>query len=100
MLLKKADAPENWTLESVDFVNKCIARQPDCRLGINGTTELKSHVWFKEFEFKKLLKNTLKPAPFIPGRGDNFDRTNFYQTTDEKNMDTELQRRLNEELVK
>jgi serum/glucocorticoid-regulated kinase 2 len=76
MLLKKADAPETWQLEAVDFINKLIARRPDCRLGINGAAELKTHVWLKEFDFKKLLKNEYKPL-FVPSRGENYDKSSF-----------------------
>ncbi len=82
MLLKKADAPESWQLEGVDFINKLIARRPDCRLGINGTPELKTHVWLKEFDFKKLLKGEIKPT-FVPSRGDNYDKVSFLPTPDE-----------------
>lgn len=73
VILKKEHVPENWTLESSDFINKCIARRPENRLGQNGTAELKSHVWLKEFDWKALSKKEMK-SPFIPGGGDNFSK--------------------------
>jgi len=55
-MLKKPDTPENWHLEATDFINKLIARRPENRLGLNGCAELKTHVWFKDFEWKRLAK--------------------------------------------
>jgi serine/threonine protein kinase len=66
MILKKADAPESWNLEAVDFINKCISRKPESRLGINGTPEVKSHVWLKDFDFAALLKHKEPMPPAKP----------------------------------
>ena len=60
-LLKKADMPESWTPEAVDFINKCIARRPESRLGLNNCIELKTHVWHKDQEWRKLQKREEKP---------------------------------------
>ena len=51
LVLKKADTPESWNHEASDFINKCILRKPNSRLGLNGPHEIKSHVWFKDFEW-------------------------------------------------
>ena len=66
-LLKKVDTPEQWSLEATDFINKCISRRPESRLGLNNCIELKTHVWLKEFDFKKLAKREMK-SPFLPTR--------------------------------
>jgi serine/threonine protein kinase len=50
-VLKKADTPESWNHEASDFINKCLVRNPLYRLGVNGTNEIKAHVWFKEFDW-------------------------------------------------
>lgn len=52
--LKKADTPDSWSHEAADFINKCIKRRPEARLGLNGPAELKSHIWFKEFDWRSL----------------------------------------------
>jgi serum/glucocorticoid-regulated kinase 2 len=64
-LLKKADMPEQWSLEATDFINKCISRRPESRLGLNNCLELKTHVWLKEFDWRKCQKREEKP-PFKP----------------------------------
>lgn len=63
--LKKHEIPEGWSLESADFVNKCLQRKPNCRLGINGPSELKQHVWLRDFDWQGLQEKEI-PASFIP----------------------------------
>jgi len=63
--LKKADTPESWNHEASDFINKCILRKPQARLGLNGPNEIKAHVWFKEFDWNGLIARKLT-SPFIP----------------------------------
>lgn len=68
-VLKKADTPESWNHEASDFINKCLTRNPAYRLGVNGTNEIKAHVWFKEFDWVGLqqlkLNAPLTPLPFV-----------------------------------
>ena len=54
VVLKKQDVSDSWNLEAAHFINLCIRRRPQSRLGINGVVELKSHVWFKDFDWKAL----------------------------------------------
>lgn len=65
VILKKADTPESWNHEASDFINKCLLRDPAFRLGVNGTNEIKAHVWFKEFDWLSLIQQKLQ-APLIP----------------------------------
>ena len=76
-MLKKADTPESWNHEASDFINKCILRKPASRLGLNGPSEIKSHVWFKEFDWAGLLARKLQ-SPYAPNPNrKNFDRKSF-----------------------
>jgi serine/threonine protein kinase len=54
IVLKKKDTPESYDLECTDLINKLLSRRPESRLGQNGTPELKSHVWFKDFNWREL----------------------------------------------
>ena len=54
VVLKKTDSPDNWSLEASHFVNLCIRRKSETRIGINGVIELKSHVWFKDWDWRAL----------------------------------------------
>ena len=65
MQIKKSDVPADWSLEAADFINRLIQRKPVNRLGLNGTQDVKAHVWWKGFDWEKLNKKEL-PAPFIP----------------------------------
>jgi hypothetical protein len=67
-VLKKKDTPEAFDLECTDLINKLLARRPESRLGINGTPEIKSHVWFKDINWNE-LKLQLLEATWIPSRG-------------------------------
>ena len=78
LVLKKQakieEKPDDWSDESVDFINKCLKRKDTKRLGyIGGAKELKEHEWFKNFEWDNLLKKTLCP-PFVPKKGGNYDK--------------------------
>ena len=69
------DIPENWSKESVDFINKLLLRKPNKRLGYkNGVNELKNHNWFKDIDWEKLEKKEVE-APFLPDKNsENFDK--------------------------
>lgn len=69
--VKHADLPEGWSHESADFINRCLQRRPNCRLGYNGIEELKEHQWFDEFNWDDLEKKKMK-VPFIPSGNRNF----------------------------
>ena len=42
--LVKTQVPAGWSMESADFINKLLERNPDNRLGCNGPSEVKNHV--------------------------------------------------------
>ena len=69
--------PEGWSLEAADFVNRCLLRKPERRLGFNGPDEVKSHCWFEDLDWEALSEKTLD-APFKPEQqGENFDKSKF-----------------------
>mmetsp|Transcript_48905 Transcript_48905/g.35998 ORF Transcript_48905/g.35998 Transcript_48905/m.35998 type:complete len:97 (+) Transcript_48905:128-418(+) len=71
--IKRVEIPEGWSVESADFINKCLSRKPQSRLGLNGNHEVKSHSWLKDFDFKSLSDRKIN-APFVPASSeDNFD---------------------------
>ena len=52
--IKKSEIPENWSINSVDFINKLLIRKGDLRLGANGIDELKTHPWMENIDWKLL----------------------------------------------
>jgi serine/threonine protein kinase len=54
--IRKSEIPYNWSNESADFCNRLIQRKPQNRLGFNGPEEVKSHSWFRNFNWEKLIK--------------------------------------------
>ena len=78
VILKKISTPENWGHEASDFINKCIKRKQNQRLGLNGPSELRNHIWFREFEWVALQHRKVIP-PFKPAAGDNFDKDKIYE---------------------
>mmetsp|Transcript_26428 Transcript_26428/g.26313 ORF Transcript_26428/g.26313 Transcript_26428/m.26313 type:complete len:182 (-) Transcript_26428:287-832(-) len=54
--IKKAMIPEGWSIEAADFINKLIQRKPANRIGLNGSEELKQHIWLKGFDWDGLLE--------------------------------------------
>lgn len=72
--IKRSELPDNWSLEAADFINKCLQRKPGNRLGLNGPSEVKTHIWLREFDWKALLEKRMD-APFKPpNSNDNFDK--------------------------
>lgn len=63
--LKKKDVPQGWSLESVDFINKLLQRNPEERLGRNGIHEIKNHSWVSNVQWKKMLEKRVdSPCKF------------------------------------
>ena len=72
--IKKFDIPIGWSNDAVDFINKCIQRKPNNRLGYNSILEIKNHKWIKNYDWCELYLHKLKPH-FIPREGDNYSLT-------------------------
>ena len=70
--IRQEEIPAGWSLEAADFINKLIQRKPTSRLGLNGPDELKTHIWFKDYNWDSIVSKTGLP-PFIPPKEDNFD---------------------------
>jgi len=88
--IDREDIPEGWSLESVDFINKCLKRKESRRLGYrHGISELKKHSWFQDFDWESLFNKTM-PAPFVPKKAGNYDKK--YCEVIEKISDTTLER--------
>ncbi len=90
--VKKGMIPEGWGTESADFINRLIQRKPANRLGLRGPTEVKEHLWFKNYDWKNLYLGKLK-APFLPKKGDNFD-FHYCNAPEKIGMETEERYRL------
>ena len=72
--LKSDDIPEDWSNESMDFINQLLQRKPKKRLGFNGVGEIKNHPWMKNMDWESLSKKLME-APFVPPTTkENFDK--------------------------
>lgn len=70
--IKTTEVPAGWSVDAIDFTNKLLQRKPANRLGLLGTSEVKEHIWLKDFPWKDLYDKKLT-APYIPKQKDNFD---------------------------
>ena len=61
--MKRHAVPEGWGIESADFINRLLLKNPKIRLGASGTKELKNHCWFRGFNFQNLYEFKIK-SPF------------------------------------
>ncbi|KAL7807808.1 kinase-like domain-containing protein [Trichoderma aethiopicum] len=59
-----------------DLLTKLLERDPSKRLGVNGSTEIKSHPFFHGIDWKKLLQRKYEPA-FKPNVANALDTNNF-----------------------
>ena len=72
--INKNKLEKEWSLDSMDFINRLIERKPELRLGSkNGIKELKDHFWLRYYPWNELEKKSL-PGPFIPEKRKNFDK--------------------------
>ena len=66
---------KGWSIEVADFINQLLERKQEKRLGAKrGVIELKEHQWLKYYPWEELEQKKL-PAPFIPEKIDNFDKS-------------------------
>ena len=79
---------ENWSKESINFINKLLMRNPEQRLGYNGIKELKDHSWLRYYPWN-LIQNKTLPSPFIPNDKGNFD-TKYCKGVDYIGEETQL----------
>ena len=81
--VKKKEIPADWSLESADFINRLILRQPSNRLGSkNGVSELISHPWFKNFPWKEFeMKKIISPVRKKELKTDRMSLFNEYDET-------------------
>ena len=59
-----------------DFLSCLFKKNPNKRLGKNGSTEIKNHVWFNKVNWKNIGNKKIKP-PFVPNLKNNTDVSNF-----------------------
>ena len=70
-LIKEDELNIGWSRECADFINKCLQKKPELRIGFEGIEELKSHIWIRDFDWRQLRKKEYK-APFIPKGKNNY----------------------------
>ena len=68
----------SMTADCKDFIEKCLKKHPDERLGSNGDiNEILAHPWFSDVDMTALLSRQIKPE-FIPKlSNDVMDVSNF-----------------------
>ena len=71
-VIHRKDIKHGWGLEAGDFINRMLQRKPGKRLGAHGISEVKNHLWFKNYNWNDLYNKKII-APFIPSNEDNFD---------------------------
>ena len=57
--IKKCDLENNWSLNSADFINRMLYRKPCLRLGYRYFSDIKNHIWFKNYPWKDLYKKNV-----------------------------------------
>jgi len=72
--------PRYFSQEVRDLIRGLLHNKPTRRLGVlkGGADNIRKHVWYKSFEYDKLLNGTM-PAPIINAVKSNTDFSNFQQ---------------------
>ncbi|KDP38482.1 hypothetical protein JCGZ_04407 [Jatropha curcas] len=66
--------PDSMSYEAQDLINRLITHDPNQRLGANGSTEVKSHPFFRGVDWDNLA---LQKAVFVPSP-DSADDTSYF----------------------
>jgi serine/threonine kinase 32 len=86
--IKETNMPKGWTEFSIEFINGCIQRKAELRLGNSDINEIKDNPWFSDINWDDLLSKKID-APFIPSVDCNFYRGLGYDS-ETIGEDTEL----------
>ena len=84
---KTVDLPAlKFADKAKELVSKLLTRDAHLRLGClkGGAADIKSHAYFKNFDFKALVRVKLK-APWVPAVSDPLDCSNFEPYDEEDN---------------
>ncbi|OWF40715.1 ribosomal protein S6 kinase alpha-5-like [Mizuhopecten yessoensis] len=68
--------PSEFSSEVRDFIQKLLTKDPNKRLGSDGTTGIKKHKFFKGVNWDRLAQKEV-PAPFVPKIDHELDTGNF-----------------------
>lgn len=74
-VVKMSEVVGLWSNDAVHLCNALIQRKRVRRLSENGASEIRSHPFFKGFNWDELCQGRTK-APFRPAPQENFDRNN------------------------
>ncbi|GAN11216.1 pkinase-domain-containing protein [Mucor ambiguus] len=68
--------PDDMTEDARSLLRGLLTRDPNKRLGNNGSEEIKNHAFFSSIDWKKLNQKKLQP-PYKPSVDSAYDTTNF-----------------------
>ena len=60
IILTQDNNKYNWSIDGLDFINSLLTRSQDRRLGAHDIEELKTHKWFKNFDFASLFRKEIE----------------------------------------
>lgn len=86
----KVQYPADFSKSSIDLIAKLLQRKPAKRLGVTkgGVKAIKSHEWFKDFDWGALQNGTMEP-PIKPKVSGAEDMSNFEEPSDDEHEDPE-----------
>lgn len=68
--------PDDMDREARSLLTSLLERDPTCRLGVNGAAEIKSHPFFAQIDWRRLMAKKYA-APFKPAVESATDTSNF-----------------------
>lgn len=63
--VRKHEIPDDWSLESADFINRLLQRKPIQRMGNNSVDEILKHPWLRNFPIDRVAARKID-APWMP----------------------------------
>lgn len=60
---KPSELPLGWSMHALDFMNRLLRRRAEQRLGTKGVSEVKSHPWLSDVDWKLLVAKEVA-SPF------------------------------------
>jgi len=94
------EKPQDWSEESVDFVNSLLLRKQHQRLGSDKPGSAKNHVWFDGFDWDSLENNRMV-SPFHSIKVSENENTHLNkQTTNEDSNEDKVAFLRNQQIQK
>ena len=79
--------PDFFSIELKDLLKQLLCKDPYKRIGVLDKTEIKNHIWFKDFDWDKIAKKEIKPPIDLVKIKKDIEKDNIDDNLKKKKID-------------